>query len=108
MSKELDLDNLFSQLRDSEPELHESRFLHSVRSALPVKKHRSIGSETVITLAAAVIGCGLAFNYFPAAELLSQLPRKFTITPLFVLSLSGIAVALSALIYLSSESELDL
>lgn len=37
MSKELDLDNLFSQLRDSEPELHESGFLHSVRSALPVK-----------------------------------------------------------------------
>ena len=56
MSKELDLDNLFSQLRDSEPELHESRFLHSVRSALPVKKHRSTDSETAITLAAAAIG----------------------------------------------------
>jgi len=49
----------------------------------------------------------LHLHYFPAAELLNQIPRQVMITPQFIASLGGVAAAISGLIYWKCEADLD-
>ena len=107
MTKELELDKLFTQLRVSEPTFNGAQFLHSVNLALPKKRSISMTLESAITLVAGAIGCGLVYHYFPAVELLNQIPRQFTITPADLVLLGGFATALSGLIYWASETDLE-
>jgi len=107
MTKELELDKLFTHLRVSEPAFNETQFLHSVNLALPPKRGISMALESAITLVASAIGCSLAYHYFPVAELLNQIPRQVTITPQFIASLGGVTAAISGLIYWTSEADLD-
>ena len=107
MTKEVEMNTLFTRLRDSEPALNEDQFLHSLNLALPPKRGISMALESAITLVASVIGCSLVYHYFPAAELLNQIPRQFTVTPQVIASLGGAAAAISGLIYWTSEADLD-
>lgn len=107
MTKELELDKLFTHLRVSEPAFNEAQFLHSVNLALPKKRRISMAFESAITLVAMAISCGLIYHYFPALELLNQVPRQFMITPQALVLLGGAATALSGLIYWASEADLE-
>ena len=107
MTKELELDKLFTHLRVSEPAFNEAQFLHSVNLALPKKRRISMAFESAITLVAVAISCGLIYHYFPALELLNQVPQQFTITSQDLVLLGSFAIGLSGLIYWVSEGDLD-
>jgi hypothetical protein len=60
----------------------------------------SVGQETAITIAATVLGAAVAFPLFPADEIFALMPSSFSITPVGMLTASGL---LSGLIYWLAE-----
>jgi hypothetical protein len=100
MTKTTDIDNLFAQARNSEPYLSSQGFVAGVKAGLPVGRRVSVGQETAITIAATVLGAAVAFPLFPADEIFALMPSSFSITPVGMLTASGL---LSGLVYWLAE-----
>ncbi|MDG0968674.1 MAG: hypothetical protein P8O06_02430 [Porticoccaceae bacterium] len=112
MSDKFDIDQLFNQLRDSEPALDDSFFVNTVASKLKNNNNvEFLTKENLSTLVAGAIGYGVAIGYFPAMELIeftqsiAQIPTTFTLTPTYLISILGISSTFAGLTYWVSEKE---
>jgi len=94
MSKATDIDNLFVHARNSEPYLNDQGFVSRVTAGLPAERKVSVAQETVITIAATILGGAVAYPFFPVGEIIALIPSSFTITPIGLLAASGLASGL--------------
>jgi hypothetical protein len=102
MSNPTDIDHLFSQARAGEPYFSDQGFVSKVRSTLPAKRKVSVGQESAITTVATVLGCAVAYPFFPFNEIIGLLPTQFSITPVGLLAVSSLV---SGLVYWLAENQ---
>ncbi len=94
MSTTTDIDNLFAQTRNSEPYFNDQGFVSRVTAQLPASRKVSVGQETVVTIAATVLGGAVAYPFFPVTEVIALIPNSFTITPVGLLAFSSLVSGL--------------
>jgi uncharacterized membrane protein len=108
MNEKIDIDGLFGQIRETEPQLDGRIFNQSVMSRLPESEPKSFFSDSQLTVLAGALGCGLSFSVFPMTDVLNMMPTQFTLTPALLASVLGVSCVLAALTYWSSETDFTL
>jgi len=88
MTRETDIDTLFAELRSSEPCIQDQGFSTRVLVELEQKAGLSFFKDALITMLFTLIGCLLAYAFFPLAELAALIPRTIHINPLALLTLA--------------------
>jgi len=89
MKQSADIENLFSQARNSEPYLTNRRFGKRVLTLINIKEPVPFWKEASIEMLGAFVGGALAYSFFPLTDLVSSIPTKFVIGPMALLSIAG-------------------
>ena len=95
MSNLTEIDNIFSNARNTEPYFDDRGFVTRVTLELPTTSKVSVRQESVITIAATIIGCIIVYQYFPVTDLIELIPHQFSITPVDILMASSLVSMLS-------------
>lgn len=108
MSNKIDIDVLFEEMRETEPQLDGQIFSQSLITKLPTPKSKSFFTDSQLTAIAGALGCGLSFSVFPISEVLNMIPTQLTLTPVLLASVMGVSCTLAAFTYWTSETEFNL
>ena len=90
MNKHTDIDDLFATTRHAEPYIDNAGFSTKVLARLPQRAELSFWKETLITLAFTALGCTLAYLFFPSEQLTLLVPSKVVISPMTLLTITGL------------------
>lgn len=102
MNNVTDIDNLFAQARSTEPYLNDQGFTSKLSSQIQSSKQLSLGQESAVSIVATVLGCVVAYQFFPVGDLLQLVPAHLSITPVKLL---GVSSLLATLAYWFAESK---
>ena len=103
MKQSTDIENLFNQARNSEPYFSNRRFGSRVLTVIKLQEPVPFWKEVTIEMLGALIGCALAYSFFPFTDLVSSIPTKFSIGPMVLLSVAGGFSVLCGLGYWTAE-----
>jgi hypothetical protein len=95
MSNPTEIDNIFSKARNTEPYFDDRGFVTRVTLELPTTSKVSVRQESVITIAATIIGCIIVYQYFPVTDFIQLIPNHLSITPIDLLVVSSLVSMLS-------------
>jgi hypothetical protein len=105
MTRETDIDNLFATLRSSEPTIPDQGFSAQVLATLEKQAGLALWKDTLITLLFTLVGCLLAYAFFPMEKLAAVVPSSIHISPMSLVMLTGaIALACSSA-YWAAETD---
>jgi hypothetical protein len=103
MKQSTDIENLFNQARNSEPYFSNRRFGSRVLTVIKLQEPVPFWKEVTIEMLGALIGCGLAYSFFPFNDLIAGIPTKFVIGPSVLLSIAGVISCTCAIAYWTAE-----
>lgn len=85
-----DIDSLFAAARNSEPYLDNGCFSTRVLATVTRRSGLSFWKEALITLLFTLVGCTIAYIFFPSERLVELLPTRFVISPTSLLTVVGL------------------
>ena len=103
MKKTVDINNLFTKARNSEPYLSNHRFGNRVLTVIGLQGPVPFWKEVTIEMLGAFIGCALAYSFFPFDDLIASIPTKFVIGPSVLLSIAAGISCVIVLAYWAAE-----
>jgi len=98
------IDDLFASARTSEPYIHNQGFSTHVLAALPERAGLSFWADALITLLFTLLGCALAFAFFPSEKFAELVPTTIVISPMSLLTLTGLISLACGSAYWASET----
>ena len=101
----IDIDSLFAELRNTEPCMQDQGFSTRIVVELEQKAELSFFKDALITMLFTLIGCLLAYAFFPVAELMALLPSSIHISPMSLLTLGGSAALACCAAYWTLDTD---
>ncbi|MBT3672513.1 MAG: hypothetical protein HOM90_08910 [Porticoccaceae bacterium] len=103
MKKTVDINNLFAKARNSEPYFSNRRFGSRVLTVIKLQEPVPFWKEVTIEMLGALIGCGLAYSFFPFNDLIASIPTKFVVGPSVLLSIAAGISCVIVIAYWAAE-----